>query len=74
MVGASWLVSLGMMLLPLTEVWGKLGYEPRIFSCTVLSANGSSPMAFLLSVGFFLPLVIMITSYAVIFSKIRATR
>ena len=72
MVTLVWGISLGLMLLPLTEVWGQLGYEPLTFSCTILSKNGSSPMAFLLSFGFLLPLAIMIISYSLIFWKVHA--
>ena len=72
MVSLVWIFSHGVMLLPLTEIWGTVGYEPRTFSCTILSKNGSSPMAFLLSFGFLLPLAIMIISYSLIFWKVHA--
>jgi hypothetical protein len=73
MVAISWGISFGMMLLPLTEIWGKLGYEPRTFSCTILKKNGSSPMTFLMSVGFLFPFVIIAICYIFIFRKVRMT-
>ena len=72
-VAMVWMLSSGMMLLPLLKIWGELGYERRTFSCTVLKGKGSSPMSFLISFGFFLPLLIMVVSYVSIYCKVRST-
>ncbi len=36
LVAFIWALSLGIMALPLTKTWGQLGYDPQIFSCTIL--------------------------------------
>lgn len=73
MVLGLWTFSMGLMVLPLTEVWGQLGYEPAIFSCTILPKNGSSPMSFLLITGFVLPCLCIILCYGLIYWRVRST-
>ena len=73
MVTLVWGISLGLMLLPLTEVWGQLGYEPLTFSCTILEKNGSSPMAFLLTFGFVAPFLSIAVGYGLIFYRVKKT-
>ena len=67
------LISLGMMLLPLLEVWGRLGYEPKTFSCTILKKNGSSPMPFLLSIGFLCPFAVIAVCYVLIYWQVKSS-
>ncbi len=73
MVLLVWVVSLGLMLLPLTETWGQLGYEPLTFSCTILEKNGSSPMAFLLTFGFLCPFLSIAVAYGMICYRVKYT-
>jgi hypothetical protein len=73
MVSLVWTVSLGLMLLPLTEVWGQLGYEPLTFSCTIMEKNGSSPMAFLLTFGFLAPFLSIAVGYGMICYRVKYT-
>ena len=73
MVLLVWIVSLGLMLLPLTEAWGQLGYEPLTFSCTILEKNGSSPMAFLLTFGFLCPFLSIAIGYGMICYRVKYT-
>jgi hypothetical protein len=63
MVLGVWILSLGLMALPLSEIWGQMGYEPTTFSCTVLPKNDRSPMTFLVLVGMVFPCVVMIVCY-----------
>ena len=71
MVALLWGISLGLMLLPLTEVWGQLGYEPLTFSCTIMEKNGSSPMTFLLTFGFLAPFLSIAIGYGFICYKVK---
>ena len=73
MVGLVWIISLGLMLLPLTEIWGQLGYEPLIFNCTIMEKNGKSPMAFLLTFGFLCPFLSIAIGYGLICYRVKRT-
>jgi hypothetical protein len=73
MVGCTWMISMGLMLLPLTEIWGQLGYEPLTFSCTIMEKNGSSPMTFLLIFGFVCPFLSIAIGYGLICYRVKYT-
>ncbi len=73
MVGASWVVALALMALPLFEIWGQLGYQRMTFSCTVLPKNGHDPTVFLIVMGAILPFIVMVACYGLIYWHVRKT-
>ncbi|XP_022915519.2 protein trapped in endoderm-1-like [Onthophagus taurus] len=68
-----WTLSSSIMILPLFEVWGKLGFDKRTFSCTILDNNGSPKKMFFL-VGIVIPCIIIVISYTCIYLKVRASK
>ena len=70
-----WLFSFGIMIPPLSGVWGTLGLDPETFSCTVLKdAGGNSPKKLIFVMGFIIPCVVIILCYSVIFYTVRKSR
>lgn len=59
------------MTIPLFKIWGQLGYEPLIFSCTIMKRHDESPMTFFLTMGFVLPCIAMTFCYSRIYWKVR---
>ncbi|KAL7299941.1 hypothetical protein TKK_0007260 [Trichogramma kaykai] len=74
MLVAIWTLSFSLLVPPLLGVWGTLGLDPDTFSCTILKKNGKSPKKLLFAVGFLLPCVVIIVSYACIYWKVRTSR
>ncbi|XP_046406107.1 protein trapped in endoderm-1 [Ischnura elegans] len=74
MLAFAWLFSFSMMVPPLAGYWGQFGLHAPTFSCTILKKNGLSPKKFLFVFGFFLPCVVIITSYTCIYWKVRQSR
>ncbi|XP_047517054.1 protein trapped in endoderm-1 isoform X1 [Pieris napi] len=69
-----WLVSFGLMVPSLLEVWGKLGLDQNTFSCTILPKDGRSPKKYLFVFGFALPCVVIIVSYSCIYWRVRESK
>ncbi|KAK0168605.1 hypothetical protein PV327_002384 [Microctonus hyperodae] len=69
-----WVVSFSLLLPPLTGIWGRLGLDPKTFSCTILRKNGKSPKKMLFVIGFVIPCVVIIVSYLCIYWKVRKSR
>lgn len=69
-----WVISFSLLLPPLTEVWGRLGFDEKTFSCTILRKNDKSPKKMLFLICFFLPCIVIIISYLCIYWKVRSSR
>ncbi|XP_015112314.1 protein trapped in endoderm-1 [Diachasma alloeum] len=74
MLIAIWVLSFSLLLPPLTGIWGKLGHDPKTFSCTILKKKGKSPKKMLFIIGFIVPCVVIIVSYLCIYWKVRESR
>ncbi|KAH0540351.1 protein trapped in endoderm-1 [Cotesia glomerata] len=74
MLIAIWVVSFSLLLPPLTGIWGRLGLDPKTFSCTILQKNDKSPKKMLFVIGFVIPCVVIIVSYLCIYWKVRQSR
>ena len=61
------------MLLPFFKIWGQLGYEPLIFSCTILPYHDKNPMKFILAVGCGIPMLVITVCYLKIYIKVKQT-
>ncbi|KFM79792.1 G-protein coupled receptor moody, partial [Stegodyphus mimosarum] len=62
-----WFASLLLLLFPLVEVWGKLGYDPRVGTCTILAVNGKSPKITFYVAAFSIPSLVIIVCYTRIY-------
>ncbi|XP_053686584.1 protein trapped in endoderm-1 [Sabethes cyaneus] len=69
-----WGFSFGIMLLPLFEVWGRLGLDEETFSCTILKKNDSSPKKFIFLFGVLVPCIVISVSYSCIFYTVHKQR
>ncbi|XP_058123417.1 protein trapped in endoderm-1-like [Anopheles ziemanni] len=75
-----WAIPYGLMAMPLFEFWGRLGFDRRTFSCTVLpsvTAFGrfsASPKKFIFIVGFALPFCAIVLCYTAIIAAVRRQR
>uniref|UniRef100_A0A6E8VKK7 G_PROTEIN_RECEP_F1_2 domain-containing protein n=1 Tax=Anopheles coluzzii TaxID=1518534 RepID=A0A6E8VKK7_ANOCL len=75
-----WAIPYGLMALPLFELWGRLGFDRRTFSCTVLPSITStgkfsaSPKKFIFIVGFALPFCAIVLCYTAIIGAVRRQR
>ncbi|XP_035786315.1 protein trapped in endoderm-1-like isoform X2 [Anopheles albimanus] len=79
-----WGIPYGLMVLPLFEFWGRLGFDYRTFSCTVLpsvsvsnlatSQFAASPKKFIFIVGFALPFCAIVLCYTAIIGAVRRQR
>ncbi|CAL1264777.1 unnamed protein product [Larinioides sclopetarius] len=67
MIAVMWLAALVSLLFPLFEVWGRLGYDARVGTCTILKLNGSSPKVTLYIIAFGLPSMVFLVCYSRIF-------
>ena len=73
MILGAWVLSFGIMYLPLTETWGQFGYEPQTFSCTIVESEGETFMPFMSTVCIGLPLAVITASYLAIYWKVKST-
>lgn len=71
---AIWAFSFGIMLLPLFEVWGRLGLDEETFSCTILKKDDSSPKKFIFLFGVLVPCIVISISYSCIFYTVHKQR
>ncbi|GBN04438.1 G-protein coupled receptor moody [Araneus ventricosus] len=67
MIAIMWISALVLLLFPLFEVWGRLGYDKRVGTCTILKLNGSSPKMTLYIIAFGLPSLVFLVCYSRIF-------
>ena len=70
MITFIWLFSFGMVMLPLFEIWGKLGLNDTKQWCTVLPKDGHSPRIFYYFLAFGIPCIVIVVCYSAIFVKI----
>lgn len=73
MIVTIWITSFLLLLPPLLGVWGTLGLDPDVGTCTILTLNEKSPKMFLYIFAFGLPSVIFIFCYVRIFFVVRKT-
>lgn len=73
MIAFIWIMSFFLLMFPLLEIWGTLGYDPNVGTCTILKHNGKSPKMFLYITAFGLPSIIFIACYTRIFLAVRKT-
>lgn len=71
---AIWAFSFGIMLLPLFEIWGRLGLDEETFSCTILKKDDSSPKKFIFLFGVLVPCIVISISYSCIFYTVHKQR
>lgn len=73
LIAGIWLVSAGLMLVPLLQIYGKFVYNERTDECDFSDQTqyGQTPRKLFLSLGFLLPCVVIIVSYSYIFYKAR---
>lgn len=62
-----WFLPLFLLFLPYLELWGKLGYDPEVGDCGVMSLHGKSPKTFIFLVATILPSVLFIACYVKIY-------
>ncbi|XP_055925051.1 G-protein coupled receptor moody-like [Argiope bruennichi] len=67
MIAIMWIAALMLLFFPLFEVWGRLGYDSKVGTCTILKMNGSSPKMTLYIIAFGLPSVVFLVCYSRIF-------
>lgn len=74
MIASIWVLSVLLLLPPLLGIWGTLGYDRDVGTCTILPDNSNkSPKMFLYITAFILPSVIFIVCYTRIFFVVRKT-
>lgn len=67
-----YLFSFGLMSVPFFGLWGRFGYQPSTFSCTILRDDQNrSPKKFLFTLGFLLPMSVIIVCYSLILFHVR---
>ncbi|XP_054706453.1 LOW QUALITY PROTEIN: G-protein coupled receptor moody-like [Uloborus diversus] len=74
MIALCWLFSFSLLAPTLAGAWGRVGYRPQSFSCTILRKGGRSPKKFLFVLGFLLPCLIIVISYSCIFYRVHKSR
>ncbi|XP_015917427.2 G-protein coupled receptor moody isoform X1 [Parasteatoda tepidariorum] len=62
-----WLCALALLFLPLLEIWGRFGFDPKVGTCSILKMNGKSPKTFIYIAAFTVPSIVFIFCYARIF-------
>lgn len=71
MISLIWLTSVLLLLPPLLGVWGTLGYDPYVGTCTILQKNGFSPKMPIYITGFALTSIIFAFCYLRIYVVVR---
>lgn len=71
MIVTIWIISFLLLLPPLLGVWGTLGLDPDVGTCTILKLNQKSPKMFLYIFAFGVPSIIFIFCYVRIFFVVR---
>ena len=62
-------------LFPLTKTWGEMAYESKTFSCTIKHEKGfDNPLSIFALKTFLIPLLIMMTSFILVWVKVRKSR
>nr|QPB73592.1 GPCR8 [Penaeus japonicus] len=70
-ITAIWVVSIFIMLIPLLEIYGHLGYNKETKECDFVGDGNEGPRKLFLGLGFLLPCAVIIASYSYIFYKAR---
>lgn len=71
-VSLIWLISYGSQIPTLLGIWGVYGMDEKLGTCSINpDKNGHSPKTTLFVIGFALPCVIIVISYATIFWVVR---
>ncbi|XP_070000665.1 G-protein coupled receptor moody isoform X1 [Penaeus vannamei] len=72
-ITAIWAFSIFLMLIPLLEIYGHLGYNNQTDECDFMDDTPAKqgPRKLFLAIGFLLPCVVIIASYSYIFYKAR---
>ncbi|GFR29834.1 g-protein coupled receptor moody [Trichonephila clavata] len=73
MIGLIWISALGLLMFPLFEVWGRLGYDPKVGTCTILKLNGQSPKMTIYVAAFGIPSLVFLVCYSRIFWVVHKT-
>ncbi|XP_077551662.1 G-protein coupled receptor moody-like [Haemaphysalis longicornis] len=73
-VTGTWLVTLSLLLLPTTVVWGQFGWDGDFGTCGVVPKNGRSSKAFLFMVAYILPATSFVICYSRIYWIVRKTQ
>ncbi|GFY58902.1 g-protein coupled receptor moody [Trichonephila inaurata madagascariensis] len=73
MIGLIWISALGLLMFPLFEVWGRLGYDPKVGTCTILKLNGQSPKMSIYVAAFGIPSLVFLVCYSRIFWVVHKT-
>ncbi|KAG8192723.1 hypothetical protein JTE90_009746 [Oedothorax gibbosus] len=74
MLALCWGFSYLILVPTLAGRWGRFGYNPASFSCTILrTAEFGSPRKFLFLFGFLLPTATIVVCYSCIFYKVRTS-
>lgn len=74
MLVAIWTLSFSLLIPSLFGVWGRLGFDEKTFSCTILKKNGKSPKKLLFVLGFLVPCIVITVSYLCIYWRVRSSR
>lgn len=71
MISLIWFFSILFLLPPLLGVWGKLGYDPDVGTCTILTEDGKSPKMIIYIIAFGLPSIVFPICYIRIYFVVR---
>ena len=74
MLVAIWTLSFSLLIPSLIGFWGRLGFDEKTFSCTILKKNGKSPKKLLFILGFVVPCIVITVSYLCIYWRVRSSR
>ncbi|KAL1487533.1 hypothetical protein ABEB36_015803 [Hypothenemus hampei] len=69
-----WVIPFLAMVLPLLEIWGKLGFNPLSLSCTILENYEKSPKKTFFILGVALPCLMIIIAYSCIYWTVRNSK
>ncbi|KAK9736840.1 7 transmembrane receptor (rhodopsin family) [Popillia japonica] len=71
-IGSIWLIAYGVQLPTLAGVWGVFGIDENLGTCSInRDKNGNTPKISLFVIGFALPCIVIIVSYAKIYCVVR---
>ncbi|XP_013792712.1 G-protein coupled receptor moody-like [Limulus polyphemus] len=71
MIALIWIFAFSLLLPPLIQVWGKLGFDPKSGTCTILEVDGKSPKTFLFIFSFVFTSIVFAYCYSRIYFVVR---
>ncbi|XP_076314319.1 G-protein coupled receptor moody-like [Tachypleus tridentatus] len=74
MIALIWIFAFSLLLPPLIQVWGKLGFDPSSGTCTILEVDGKSPKTFLFIFSFVFTSTVFVFCYTHIYFVVRKTQ